>query len=75
MKTTTETIINFRNCPYSMNGENLANMRRAALQPIAAAVGIRGELSKNQLLTLLIGKLNAMGAPKELSEGWQKEAS
>lgn len=74
MKTTVETVINFRNCPYSLKGENLANLRRAQLQPIAAAVGIRGELTKNQLLTLLIEKLSAMGVSSDLSEHWQKGA-
>lgn len=70
MRTTVETIINYRNCPYSLNGDNLANLRRAQLQPIAAAVGIRGEFTKNQLLTRLIEKLAAMGASTEISEHW-----
>lgn len=72
MKTTTETIINFRNCPYSINGENLANLRRAQLQPLAAAIGIRGEFTKNQLLTMMLAKLAAMDASKELSDDWPK---
>lgn len=74
MKTTTETIINFRNCPYSLKGENLANLRRAQLQPIAAAVGIRGEFTKNQLLTMLIEKLSAMGASADITEHWPQGA-
>lgn len=74
MKTTVETIINFRNCPYTLGSENLANLRRAQLQPIAAAVGIRGEFTKNQLLTLLIEKLGAMGASKDISEHWPQGA-
>lgn len=74
MKTTYETVINFRNCPYSFNGENLANLRRAQLQPIAAALGIRGDFSKNQLLTMMIGKLEAVNASAEISESWPKES-
>lgn len=73
MKSTVETIINYRNCPYSLNGENLANLRRAQLQPIAAAVGIRGEFTKNQLLTRLIEKLSAMGASSDIAEHWKQE--
>ena len=68
MKTTVETIINFRNCPYSFGKENLANMRRSQLQRIGAAVGIVGDRSKNELLTILIARLDAMGAEKELTD-------
>ena len=70
MHTTVETIINFRNCPYTLNGENIANLRRVEVQNLAAVLGIRGEFSKNQLLTRMIEKLAAVDAPKELSEQW-----
>lgn len=70
MHVNVENIINFRNCAYSFNGTNIANMRRAQLQPIAAALGIRGDFTKNQLLTMMIAKLDAVGAAKELSEQW-----
>ena len=67
MHTTTETIINFRNCPYTIGGENLANLRRVKLQQLARKAGIDvGDQSKNQLLTQLLAKLSAMGAPSEL---------
>lgn len=70
MHTHVENIINFRNCAYSFNGTNIANMRRSELQPLAQALGLRGDFSKNQLLTMMITKLDAIGASKELSEHW-----
>ena len=68
MKTTVETIINYRMCNYTFQGENLANLRRSQLQPIAAAVGIKGELSKNEILTQLLPKLAALDCEKEISD-------
>lgn len=68
MKTTVETIINYRSCAYTYKGENIANLRRAELYPIASAVGIAGDLSKNQILTQLIPKLDAMQCEKEITE-------
>ena len=68
MKITTEVIINFRNCPYTLNGQNLANLRRSQLEPIANALGIREEMSKNQLLTRMISLLKANSAEQELAD-------
>jgi hypothetical protein len=68
MKTTVETIINHLNCPYTLDGENLANLRRVKLQDIGKAIGVVGDMSKNELLTRIMAQLSAMGSEKELSK-------
>lgn len=68
MKTTVETIITPKMCVYTFNGTNLAEMRRAALSPLCSAVGITGDMSKNQMLTLLIAKLDSIGCEKALTQ-------
>ena len=69
MKTTTTQIIGYRDCKYRLNGENLANMRRAQLSRLAKSFGIQGgDPTKNELLIRLISKLNLMDAEPELTD-------
>lgn len=74
MKTTVETIVTPKMCAYTFNGTNLAEMRRAALTPLCSAVGIVGDMSKNQMLTLLIARLDALGCEKELTQASELKA-
>ncbi len=68
MKTTHITVINTRNCKYTWDGENISEMRLVRLRKIAAAVGVTGDLTKNEMLTLMLGRFRKMDAPLELTE-------
>ena len=57
-----------KQCPYSLNGENLAAMRRAKLRQIAKSLEVSPDDSKQAILVRIIGKLKVMDAPKELSD-------
>lgn len=69
MKNNFVTYISAKQCPYSFEGKNLTEFRRAKLRKIAQAVKVNAEGSKNELLQRIIGKLNLIGAEKELSVG------
>lgn len=64
-----------RDCPYTLRGQNLATLRRARLRPIAIALGLEGEGSKNELLHRLIARLKAANADKELDKHWDPDGS
>lgn len=68
MNVTTTTIINYRNCPYTIGTENLANLRRVQLQRLASAIGIVGDWPKNDLLTRLIAYFDAHNVDKDLAK-------
>ena len=68
MKTTYTRFISVKDCPYTQHGTNLAEIRLAKLRPIAKSLEVDSEGTKNDVLTLIIGKLTAMEAPQELSE-------
>ncbi len=60
--------ISSRQCPYSLNGENLAAMRRAKLRQIAKSLKVSPDGSKQEILKRLIGALGVASAPKELTD-------
>ena len=68
MNVSTTVVINHRNCPYTIKGENIANMRRAQLQRIGAKLGITGDMSKNDLLTRLMATFEANQLEHEIGE-------
>lgn len=68
MNVTTHQYIAAKNCPYTVEGTNLVELRRAKLRKIAEAVKVSPEGSKNDILHRLITKLRAMGSEKELTE-------
>ena len=57
-----------KDCPFSIDGQNLVEMRRARLRQIAKAIGVSAADSKQDILKRLIGKLKVAGAPKELTD-------
>jgi len=57
-----------KNCPFSLNGQNLAAMRRAGLRHIAKSLDVSPDGSKQSILVRIIGKLKVIDAPKELSD-------
>ena len=57
-----------KDCPFSIDGQNLVEMRRARLRQIAKAVGVSPDDSKQSILKRIIGKLKVAGAPKELTD-------
>ena len=57
-----------KDCEFTINGVNLAEMRRAKLRPIAKALGVSAEGSKQEILLRTIGKLKVNDAPKELND-------
>ena len=67
MQTTHVHMISPSMCKYFLHGQNLAEIRRVKLAPIARALKVKADGSKNEMLGLMIGKLNAMGAETEIS--------
>lgn len=57
-----------KDCEFTINGVNLAEMRRAKLRPIAKSLRVSAEGSKQEILLRVIGKLKVNGAPKELND-------
>ena len=57
-----------KDCPFTIGGKNLAEMRRAALRLVAKSFGVDPEGTKQEILIRLIGKLKVADAPKELND-------
>ena len=57
-----------KDCEFTINGQNLVEMRRAKLRLVAKSFGVSPDGSKQNILQRLIGKLKVAGAPKELNE-------
>ncbi len=55
-------------CKYTLNGENIAAMRRARLRKIAQQFDLDAEGEKNDILRRIVAHLQAIEAPLELSE-------
>jgi len=72
ISTNYQNFISASNCKYTFKGQNLVEMRRAKLRLIAGAFGLDTEAIKNDLLGLIIVKLNAMGAENEITDLVQK---
>jgi len=68
MQTTFTRFLSVKDCPYTQNGTNLAELRRAKLRPLAKTLEVSSEGTKNEMLGLIIGKLKAIEAPSELSD-------
>ncbi len=68
MKVTVTRIIAAKDCEFTLNGKNLAEMRRFRINRIATAIKVDVEDSKNATLTRVLGRLRAMEAAPELSE-------
>ncbi|KKM08169.1 hypothetical protein LCGC14_1726560 [marine sediment metagenome] len=67
----TNTPINYiapKQCEFTINGQNLAAMRRAKLRQLAKSLGVSPDDSKQAILKRIIAKLKVTGAPKELSD-------
>lgn len=63
MHTTVENYIGPRDCRYKWRGVNIVNLRRVQLYKLAQCFRLGTPAStKNQLLTMLIGRLDAMNA-------------
>lgn len=61
--------IGARECPYTLNGRKLTEMRRSELRGIARRIKVNADGTKNELLHRLIARLGAMGVEKELGSG------
>ena len=57
-----------KDCPFTIDGKNLAEMRRSDLRPYAKKFGVSADGSKQEILQRLIGRLKVADAPKELNE-------
>ena len=57
-----------KDCPFTIDGQNLAEMRRAKLRLVAKSFDVSPEGTKQEILIRLIGKLKVSGAPKELND-------
>jgi len=68
MKHSSYHYIAAKECPYSILGRKLTELRRAELRNIAMRIEVDGNLPKNDMLQQTISKLNAIEAPAELSE-------
>jgi len=56
------------NCKYTLNGKNLAELRKVKLRPIARALGVIQDGSKNDMLAAIIAILNSKSAEPELMD-------
>ena len=69
MHTVVTNMIGTRECQYTFNGINLANLRRAELYRLARALDLGSpDSSKNEMLLAMIAKLNMMSAEQELTD-------
>ena len=69
MKTSVTQIIGHRECPFTLNGVNLSELRRAQLFRIGQVLDIATpQSSKNELLTGIISKLKLVNAEQEISD-------
>ncbi len=57
-----------KECEFSIDGDNLAAIRRARLRTIAKALKVSPDGSKQEILKRVIGRLKSSGAPKELKD-------
>lgn len=57
-----------RECEFTVDGQNLVTLRRAKLRPLAKAMSLNPDGTKQELLRRLIGRLRSSGAPKELRD-------
>lgn len=75
MKFTSINYIAPAQCPYTIDGVKLIEMRKAALSPYAKSLGIAENQPKNDMVQQMIRALEANGAPYELTELKKKKAS
>lgn len=69
MQITSTLILGPKEVQYTWKGRNLAEMRKAELNPVAKALGVFDpNVSKNDLLASMIGKLRHMKAEKEITD-------
>lgn len=69
MKQTTIHYIAAKECPYTLNGRKLTELRRARLRAVAEGLKVSTDGSKNELLKRIIAKLNVIGADSEIGNG------
>lgn len=60
--------ISSKECPYTVHGKNIAELRRAKLRKIAESIAVNAEGTKNDILGRVISRLRAMNSEKELTE-------
>ncbi|MEE9158971.1 MAG: hypothetical protein V3U60_11355 [Gammaproteobacteria bacterium] len=68
MKITRQHYPAAKECKYTLNGQNIAEMRRTKVNKIAASLKLEPKGPKNETLAMVIARLNALEAPNELSE-------
>lgn len=68
MKTTVLRQISPKDCLYTLNGRNLAEVRRTHIEKIANSLDLPFNTSKNEMLGLIMAKLDSLGADKELAD-------
>ena len=57
-----------KDCEFTINGQNLVEMRRAKLRQIAKSLKVSADDSKQAILKRIIAKLKVNDAPKELND-------
>ena len=65
---TRQHFISPRECKYTLNGENIASMRRVKVNNIAKALELEPKGPKHETLAVVMARLHAIEAPNELSE-------
>lgn len=69
MQTTVIQTIGSRECPFTYRGTNLADLRRAEIYRLCDSFGIaNAEMSKNDLLILLMAHLKSVHADPEITD-------
>lgn len=59
-----------KECPFSIRGQNLVGLRRARLRPIAKALEVDPNGTKQEILKRIIAKLKAQESEPELDKNW-----
>ncbi len=68
MQTTNVRFLQSKDCPYTLGGKNLFEFRRAKLRLLAKRLELPADGSHNDLLSLVIARLNQLEAPAELQD-------
>jgi len=72
MKFTSQHFISPKDCPFTLNGKNLVELRRAKLRTYAKALGVDADGTKNEILGGLIVRLRSAEAESEISEFFKR---
>lgn len=57
-----------KDCPYTLDGTNLFEIRKVRLRPLANSLGLDNTGTHNDLLARIMARLDTLQSPKEIRE-------